>query len=322
MPLDPRAQRFLDLLAAAKPRATLDTSVPERRQAVADLARFAGPEIPMYAIADRRAPGAGGDLPVRVYTPEAAAGAIGPGLVYFHGGGLIAGDLDTHDPIARALAQAAGCRVISVGYRLAPEHPFPAAVEDAVAAVCHVAAQAAPFGLDPARLGVCGDSAGATLAAAACQALARRDGPRPALQLLLCPILDHRRASASRREFASGYLVDAATLAHDLLHYLPAGVDPADPRISPLAAADLSGLPPTLIHAAEFDPLRDEALDYAERLRQAGSRVAYTCHPGMIHLFYGLGGVIPQARAALAQIGAQVRAAWDDGGLDTRRGTP
>lgn len=316
MPLDPRAQRFLAALAASRPRNARDTSVSQRREAVAQLGAFAGRKIAMRSVADRLLPLAGGDLPVRLYTPEGAEGSIGPGLVYFHGGGLVAGSLETHDGFARALARAAGARVVSVGYRLAPEHPFPAAYEDALGAVRYLGAHAANFGIDAANWGVCGDSAGATLAAAACQGLRRLGGPRPALQLLLCPILDHSRLSASRREFASGYLVDRATLAHDLQHYLPPGAELADPRISPLAASDLTGLPPALIHAAECDPLRDEACAYAERLRQAGIGVTYTCHPGMIHLFYALAGVIPYADSALARIGEQVRACWDHGERD------
>ena len=165
------------------------------------------------------------------------------------------------------------------------------------------------FGIDAARLGICGDSAGGTLAAAVCQALARSGGPRLALQLLLCPILDYSRLTGSRREFAAGYLVGEDTLDHDLKHFLPAGTDPADPRVSPLRAADLSGLPRTVIHTAEFDPLRDEGREYFMRLTHCATAVSYTCHAGMIHLFYALGAVIPHARAAFEQIGEEIRAA-------------
>jgi acetyl esterase/lipase len=178
-----------------------------------------------------------------------------------------------------------------------------------LAAVTHIGAHAARFGIDAARLGVCGDSAGATLAAATTHAIARIGAPRLALQLLLCPILDYSRSTASRRELAKGYLIDQGTLDHDLLHYAPPGTDPADPRISPLRADLIGGLPPTLIHTAEFDPLRDEGRDYFQRLTLAHSEVSYTCHPGMIHLFYGLGAVIPYARTAFEQIGGEIRAA-------------
>jgi acetyl esterase/lipase len=229
--------------------------------------------------------------------------------VYFHGGGMVAGSIETHDFIARALCHYGSCRVVSVDYRLAPEHPFPAALEDAAAAANYMAEHAAEFGIDAARLGVSGDSAGGTLAAATCQRFARRGGPRLALQLLICPILDYGRTGGSRREFMSGYLVDQAMLEHDLMYYAPGGANPMDPRVSPSRTADLSGLPRTIIHTAEFDPLRDEGHDYFTRLTHSGAALAYTCHPGMIHLFYGLGGVIPYAHTALEQIGNEVRSA-------------
>jgi len=310
VPLDPRVKRFLDVLAAGKPPNALETTVAERRVGLAELMKLAGPEAPVGGVENRSLPGPGGQaLAVRVYTPLDAKSKQLPGLVYFHGGGFVAGTVQTHDSIARALANSGACRIISVDYRLAPEHPFPAAVDDALAAVTHIAAHAAGFGIDGARLGICGDSAGGTLAAATAQTIARIGSPRLALQLLICPILDYSRSTVSRRELASGYLVDQATLDHDLMHYVPPGIDPANPRISPLRAEDVAGLPRTLIHTAEFDPLRDEGRDYFERLTRAHSEVSYTCHPGMIHLFYGLGAVIPYARTAFAQIGGEIRAA-------------
>jgi acetyl esterase/lipase len=309
MPLDPRVKRFLDVLAAGKPPNALDTSVEERRLGLAELMKLAGPAAAVERIEDRSIPGPAGPLAVRIYTPLDAKAQWLPGLVYFHGGGLVAGTVATHDSIARALANSGACRVVSVEYRLAPEYPFPAALDDALAAMTHVGAHAPDFGIDAARLGICGDSAGATLAAATAQAVARLGSPRLAVQLLICPILDYSRATPSRRDLASGYLVDQATLDHDLLYYAPPGVDPANPRISPLRAPDVAGLPPTLIHTAEFDPLRDEGRDYFERLARTNSEVSYTCHPGMIHLFYGLGAVIPYARTAFEQIGGEIRAA-------------
>jgi acetyl esterase/lipase len=178
-----------------------------------------------------------------------------------------------------------------------------------LSAVAYVSTHAAQFGIDAARLGICGDSAGGTLAAATAQTVARLGSPRLKLQLLICPILDYSRSTASRLELANGYLIDQATLDHDLKYYAPPGTDCADPRISPLRAQDLAGLPRTLIHTAEFDPLRDEGRDYFERLTRVHSEVSYTCHPGMIHLFYGLGAVIPYARTAFEQIGGEIRAA-------------
>jgi acetyl esterase/lipase len=300
----------LDVLAAGKPPNALETTFEERRKGLAELMKLSGPEAAVDRVEDRTLPGPGGEpLAVRIYTPLETKSERLPGLVYFHGGGLIAGSVETHDPIARALASSGACRVVSVDYRLAPEHPFPAALDDALAAVTHIGAHPTMFGIDGTRLGICGDSAGATLAAATAQAIARLGSPPLALQLLICPILDYSRSTVSRREFASGYLVDQATLDHDLLHYLPPGVDPSNPRVSPLRADDVAGLPRTLIHTAEFDPLRDEGRDYFERLARAHPEVSYTCHPGMIHLFYGLGAVIPYARTAFEQIGGEIRAA-------------
>ncbi|HLZ96761.1 MAG TPA: alpha/beta hydrolase, partial [Steroidobacteraceae bacterium] len=192
-------------------------------------------------------------------------------------------------------------------YRLAPEHPFPAAVDDALSATLHIAENAATYGIDGARLGVCGDSAGATLAAATSHAMIRTGRQPLRLQLLLCPILDWSRPTASRRELAHGFLVDQETLDHDLRHYVPAGCGLSDPRISPLCAEDPTGLPVTFIHTAEYDPLRDEGAEYAARLSAAGCQVSLTCHAGMIHLFYGLQSVVPYARRAFEQIGLQIR---------------
>lgn len=309
MPLDPRVKRFLDALAAGKPPNALDTSVAQRRLGLTELMKLAGPEAAVEHTEDRTVPGPAGPLGVRIYTPLPAGPPLLPGLIYFHGGGLVAGTVSTHDSIARALANSGACRVVSVEYRLAPEHPFPAALDDALAAVRHIGAHAAEFGIDGTRLGICGDSAGGTLAAATVQTVARIGSPRLALQVLICPILDYSRSTESRRDLASGYLVDQATLDHDLLHYALPGTDPADPRISPLRADHVGGQPRTLIHTAEFDPLRDEGRDYFERLVRAHAEVSYTCHPGMIHLFYGLGAVIPYARTAFEQIGGEIRAA-------------
>lgn len=305
MPLDPRAKRFLDMTAVA-PAATAERPpLAERRKALEKLMQFAR--------ADRLAPpGTDGKLAVtsgairyRLYTPSRGADARPlPGLVFFHGGGMVAGSIETHDLICRALAEESNCRTLSIGYRLAPEHPYPAAIEDAVAAVQAIASEGAALGIDPAKLIVCGDSAGATLAAVACQKL--RGKVAIALQCLICPVLDFGEMSSSRREFAQGYLIDRSTLAADLADYLPANNDPADPTVSPLRATDCHGLPPAVIHTAEFDPLRDEGNAYAEKLKSAGVAVQHTCHPGMLHNFHALGAILPQGRQVLTQIGTQI----------------
>jgi acetyl esterase len=312
MPLDARAKRFLDTLAALNPPSALSLSAAERRAALGHLLSFSGQSEVVAAVESRTLPGPGGALALRVYTPAGVhPGCILPGLTYFHGGGLVAGSLDTHDPICRSLANTSGCRILSVDYRLGPENRFPAAVEDGCAAAAWIASRAHELDLDPERLGICGDSAGATLAAVVCQMATRAREVSFALQLLLCPIMDFAAESDSRRTYAQGYLVDRDTLEHDLRHYLGPDADPADPRISPLRASDLAGLPPTIIHTAEYDPLRDEGRAYAERLEAAGVRTLYRCHPGMIHLFYGMRGLIPYAGTAFAQMGADIRSLLD-----------
>ncbi|MGH8198990.1 MAG: alpha/beta hydrolase [Steroidobacteraceae bacterium] len=308
MPLDPHVKRFLDRLAASLPRNAGELSVADRRIALERLLSLGGSADPVAGVEERVAPGPAGGLRIRSYTPIETRSTILPGLVFFHGGGLVAGSLDTHDGICRALANASGCRVLSVDYRLGPESRFPAAVSDACAATAWIAGRAEELGVDPKRLGVGGDSAGATLAAVVCQNLARGPGPRIALQFLLCPILDYRAATASREEFAVGHLLDRETLQHDLRNYLSLGDDPEDPRVSPARMRELAGLPPTCIHSAECDPLRDEAESYAQRLTAAGVATKYRCHPGMIHLFYGLGGVIPYASEAYKLMAADIRA--------------
>ena len=193
-------------------------------------------------------------------------------------------------------------------YRLGPEAPFPAAVEDACAATRWIASHAEPLGIDPGRLGVGGDSAGATLAAVVAQRLTGEGGSALAMQFLLCPILDYRAETASWEAFGAGHLLDRETLEHDLKHYLGTQADPTDARVSPLRAPTLSGLPSACIHTAECDPLRDEAADYVERLKKAGVAASYRCHLGMIHLFYGLGAVIPYGTEAYRQMGEDIRA--------------
>ncbi len=328
--IDPQVKRFLEKLAAIRPPSALGLSVDARRRALEHMLCFAGRQEPIGRVEDRMLPGPASALRIRLYTPSAAVSTVLPALIYFHGGGLIAGTLETHDGICRSLANASGCRVVAVDYRLAPEHPFPAAIEDGCAATCWVANHSEELQIDPQRLVIGGDSAGATLAAVVCQMTAVAREARPALQFLLCPLMDSGADTTSRRRFAEGYLLDAATLAHDLRHYLPPGADPADPRISPLRARHLEGLPPACIHTAEFDPVCDEGRDYAERLRRAGVATLYRCHSGMIHLFYGMGSLIPYAAAAYERMGADIRSMLDhpepgeerDGGPPRNRATP
>jgi acetyl esterase/lipase len=308
MRIDPRARRFLDMLAAGA-RYGDGESIEERRNGYEALMRFsemrgAGCEIEgrVAAAGERR-------VPVRIYTPKDTGVRRLPGLVYFHGGGLVAGSLDGYRGLCSALAAASLCRLVAVDYRLAPEHKFPAAVEDSLAATRWVLAHARELGIDRARIAIGGDSGGGTLAAVACQLMKSDQGPPLALQLLLCPVLDADPDTPSRRRLAEGHLLDRKTLRRDLAHYAGDGLDTADPRVSPLRAGSFEGLPKAIVHTAEFDPLRDEGEAYADKLRLAGIEVHYTCHAGMIHHFYGLASLIPYAREALARIGAEVREA-------------
>src|ERR1700689_3398962 len=263
MPLDPRAKRFLDTLAAMNPANALSQTVEERRGAVAQLLSFSGAAETVGAITTQAMPGPQGPLQLRLYTPAGlSAKDLLPGLIYFHGGGLVAGSLDTHDPICRSLANASLCRVVSVDYRLAPEHPFPAAVADGCAATTWAPAHAGELAIDPQRLGLSGDSAGATLAAVVCQQVSASRQVRLAFQFPLCPIMDFSSGGDSRRALGRGYLVDRDTCDHDLKPDLPPGIDGANPQVSRLRAAEIRDLPPTAIHTAEFDPLRDEGQAY------------------------------------------------------------
>jgi acetyl esterase len=308
MSLDRRAQRLLDMLAASGGASDPNPSVADRRAGLAALAVMADDASTQVVVEDREIPGPAGALPIRLYAPPGATEGLSPGLVFFHGGGWVAGSLDTHDGLCRRLCEAAGCRIVSLDYRLAPEHPFPAALMDCLLAVNWVANHAASLGLDRTRLAVGGDSAGGGLAAAVCQIARDAGGPPIALQLLICPILDVGRRSGSRQTFGEGHFITQAAFLRDLADYVPEGAALDDPRLSPLHAAGLRGLPPALLHTAEFDPFRDEGEVYAEALRAAGVDVVAARHPGMIHYFYVLARAIPYAETAAAQIGVQLRA--------------
>ena len=247
--------------------------------------------------------GSGGTLPAELYVP-AQAPPRGPLLVYFHGGGWVQGSVASHARACRLLAHLSGARILSVEYRLAPEHPFPAAAEDALAAYAEVAGRHAEFGADPTRLAVGGDSAGGNLAAVTAQALAADRGlPRPAFQLLLYPALDMSRKPDSRRLFGKRFLLTEQSMAWYEDQYVPNSAQRADPRVSPLLADDLTGLPPAYIATCLADPLRDEGESYARRLREAGVPVALQRHP-LIHGFFNQTITRSAARALAIVAGA------------------
>jgi acetyl esterase/lipase len=309
MPLDRHARRFLEMLGAAGQSRGRYEDAEERRQSLTALADLVDPPgtLEIGGVREHLMRVSDGHIVLRVYSPLGPPSRVLPGIVFFHGGGWVAGSLETHDGLCRRLANETGCRLIAVDYRLAPEHPFPHGLEDGFAAVRHVARQPKLFGIDPDRLGVAGDSAGATLAAAICRLARDAGGPKLMFQLLLCPILDVFGEAASRRELKEGFFLDHQTLMRDLELYCPPGTDRTDPRLSPLCAAEFRDLPPAYIHTGQFDPFGDEGEDYARKLSQAGVAVHGRCHPGMIHFFYAMPRMIPYARKAIEIIGAEMR---------------
>lgn len=308
MPLDPHAKQFLDQIAALGGQPLSSMPVPEARQAMEMLAGMRAGEEAVASVADRRLPGPAGDIPVRVYTP-AGNGPL-PLLIYFHGGGWVLGSLATHDGVCRALASGAGCVVVSVDYRLAPEHRYPAAAEDCYAATQWCAAHAAELGAAGDRLAVAGDSAGGNLAAVVAQMARDRGGPRLRFQLLVYPATDATFETPSYRDNAEGYLLTTADMHWFWDHYL--GDAPQRGReayASPLRAASLAGLPPALIITAEFDPLRDEGEAYGQALEEAGVAARVSRYDGMIHGFFGMGQMIPRAQDAVREACGHLRMA-------------
>jgi len=286
----------------------LRSSTPERARLKARRTAevTGGRPRPVGRVEELRLPGPAGELAGRIYTPGEPS-RPGPLLVYFHGGGWVVGDLDTHDSACRFLATEAELPVLSVEYRLAPEHPFPAPVEDAHAAFRWVVENAASLGADPARIGVGGDSAGGNMAAVIC-CLARDEGERlPAMQLLLYPATDGTRHRPSRRLFADGFHLTAEDMDWFEARYVPEKDLLDDPRVSVLLTESLSGLPPAYVATAGFDPLRDEGEEYASRLREAGVEVALRRHSALTHSFANMTAVSRTARGAMLEVCGALR---------------
>jgi len=283
------------------------TAEATRRLIRHNVALAAGVPTPVGRVHHLRVPGADGMLRARHYAPLPAGGGPQPLLVYLHGGGFVAGDLDTHDEPCRLLCRHAGVHVLAVEYRLAPEFPFPAGVDDAYAATQWALAHAGDLDADPARVAVGGDSAGANLAAVACLLARRRDAPAPAAQLLLYPPTDYHGPWRSRTVFADSPMLTGEDIEFFHAQY-SAGEDPDDERHSPLRAADLSGLPPAMVVTAALDPLRDEGEAYAEALRGAGNRVVAWRVPGLVHGFANLTTVSRTAHDSVVEIAGALRA--------------
>jgi acetyl esterase len=265
------------------------------------------PPIAMAQSEPVQIPGPAGTIGARLYVPASSPQGPLPLLVYFHGGGWVIGDLETHDDPCRFLAAHSGAALLAIDYRLAPEHPFPAAAEDAEAAYGWAVANAGQLRVDPHRIAVGGDSAGANLAAALCLMARDADSPLPTMQLLIYPVTDAAGESTSRRTFGDGFLLTRNDMDWFEQRYLPKGTDRSDPRVSVLRASDLSGLPPAYIATAGFDPLRDEGEEFAERLRQAGVPVTFRRHPGLVHTFANLSAICPSARAAMLKAAGALR---------------
>jgi acetyl esterase len=302
MPFDPQVQAMRERALAAGTPPLYTLSIDQARAAdLAAIQAAAGTGEPVHEVIDRSIPGPDGDLPIRIYRPHGGTEPW-PTLVYFFGGGWTLGSIETSDGICRSLANSVPCQVVTVGYRLAPEHKFPAAVRDCHAAVDWIASHAGEIGADPARLAVAGDSAGGNLAAVVCLLARDRSGPSLAAQVLVYPNTDYRGGTPSMRDNDDPALFNRRSVAWYWGHYLSTPDDGLDPLVSPLLAEDLTGLPPALVITAEYDPLRDEGEAYAERLRAAGVPVQATRYDGMVHGFFAMSGILDGGRRALAEV--------------------
>jgi acetyl esterase len=312
MQLDPQAREVLDRVARADVPPYSRLGAPAARALYRETrGKLAAAPPEVARVTELRAAGPAGDIPVRVYRPLGSSEDDRlPALVYFHGGGWTIGDLDTHDVPCREFANLARCAVVSVDYRLAPEHKFPAAFDDAVAATHWVHAHAAALGVDADRLAVGGDSAGGNLAAAVAIALRDTRGPRLAMQTLVYPATDMAADTPSHAAFAEGYMLTRDAVLWFKGNYLRGPEDERDWRASPLRADDLAGLPPAYVITAGFDPLLDEGRAYADRLRAAGVKVTYECIAGMIHGFVTMGGAIAAAHHAIYRASQGLRQAF------------
>jgi acetyl esterase len=306
MALDPAFRAMLEMPGMQLSPPPPEVTVAMVREATKQL-RPPMTGAPVHEVRELRVQGGAGQIDARLYRPSASKPL--PMIVFFHGGGFVLCDLDSHDALCRSLANATGCVVTAVDYRLAPETPFPGPVEDCYAALLELAARAGELGVDAERLSVCGDSAGGNLATVVAHLVRQRGGPRLRHQALLCPVTDASCESASMTSLASGYFLSRDMMRWFWKCYLPAPDDVRNPLASPLRAENLSGLPAATIVTAEFDPARDEAEAYADRLRDAGVPVVARRYLGMIHGFMSMPLVTPLADRALADVAQDIRAA-------------
>ncbi len=305
MPLDPQVKKLLEETEELGLPAYQDLSPTEARKQMRDQAPPVEAALSVKKVIDRKIPGPAGDIPIRLYYP--AGDAPFPTLAYFHGGGWVIGDLDTHHGFCHALAKTSGCLVVAVDYRLAPEHRYPAAVEDAYAATQWIAENPELICADPDRFAVCGDSAGGHLAAVVSLMARDRKGPRIDLQILIYPITDCSFDTPSYEENREGYMLTRDLMKWFWNHFINDDGDADDPYVSPLRAKNFSNLPPALILTAEYDPLRDEGEAYGKKLQEAGVDVTLSRYPGMIHAFIRMFAALDKASDALDQVAGMLR---------------
>jgi acetyl esterase len=311
MPVHPQCQAVLDAAAANGTAFDAGDPVEARVRYDAGTAAFAPPTPPLDHVVEDMLDGPVGPLPIRAYRPRTAAAGPLPVTVFFHGGGWVFGNIDSHDHMCRLLAHGSGSLVVSVDYRLAPEARFPAAFDDCLAATKHILEHADQLGGDPARVAVAGDSAGGNLAAAVCLALRDACGQQPLFQFLIYPAVDLACDSASHLALGEGYLLTAQGIDFCTASYLGADrADVGDWRASPLKAETLAGLPPALVQTAEFDPLKDEGAAYAQALSEAGVPATHTVYDGMIHGFMRMGAVVDAAADAIDEGAAALKRAF------------
>jgi acetyl esterase len=308
--LDLQTQTTLGMVRLAGHPDMAERGVEGGRRHMDSVGRTLATPVADVTSYDRSIPGAAGALLARVYTPESARGGEAPGIVYFHGGGFVLGSLESHDETCRELASKARAVVVAVAYRLAPEHKFPAGADDAAAATRWVLENARSLGVDPQAVAVAGDSAGGNLATVAATML-RGERRQPAFQLLVYPTTDARLGEPSHKIFGEGYFLTEQSIKWYLDQYVTGPSQITDPRVSPVLATDLSGLPPALVVTAGFDPLRDEGRVYAERMRAAGVEVEYLCAEGLIHGFFSMGGVVREAGRVVSVAAERVRRALE-----------
>jgi acetyl esterase len=305
--LDLDVQVLLRLMERAQGgRPPTHEPLQRRAEMSAGVRLTSGRPISRVHVRDLTIPVDGDMIGARLYAPAASA-VVSPLLVFYHGGGFALGDLDTHDNVCRFFARHAGVRVLSVAYRLAPEHRFPVAVEDCLAAFRFAHAHAGEWGADAASIAVGGDSAGGNLAAVVAQMTTRSGGPAPVFQLLLYPTTHATARTPSRDLFGSGFILTREDLQWFFGQYAGREEDMENPRFSPLLAEDLSGLPPAYVATAGFDPLRDEGEAYADRLRQAGVAVTLSRQPGLVHGYASMAGLGGSSRAAVDEAAAALR---------------